>query len=223
MGNQQSSQYTISKCLYLTVSLDERLQKWKIMFSIILSRFGNFIEINNEFDTLYFDKKPVRFNLTNHENPKLKHIKKIQIFFDDDSENSYWISIDESNPQTFQVLPVARMGKRLQNHQSKFYTCEPVEGTTTSWLITVYQVRDIDGNLEILSPDVEIALFSTGCRITDRITIDTGSVLVPNLEYNIASNKIQLFYPIKIVMIYQLYSELINPRIIQNNSQLILT
>lgn len=80
MGNQQSSQYKISKCLYLTVSFDERLQQWKIKFSIKLSQFGNLIEIDNLFDTIYLDKNPVRFNLTNHTSLKLKYIKRIDFF-----------------------------------------------------------------------------------------------------------------------------------------------
>lgn len=189
MGNQQSSQYKINECLYLTVSFDENLQKWKIMFSIRLSQFGNLIEINNEFDTLYFDKKPVRFNLTNHPKPKLKHIKKIDFFFEDDSSTFQWIFIYESNPKTFQVLPVARTGRRLRNHLSKFYICDRIEGTT-DWLITVYEVRDIDGNLEIPDVNVEIRCFSVGCQITDRMIIDTGSTGIPKLIFDSNSNQI---------------------------------
>ena len=83
----------------------------------------------------------------------------------------------------------------------------------TTWMITVYEVRDIDGNLEIPSSDVEIALFSAGCRITDRITIDTGSMIVPTLEYNVASNEIQHLIPIQIQLnldFLNINSEIIN-------------
>lgn len=126
--------------------------------------------------------------------------------------------MNETDPRTFNILPVARTGNRLRNHPSKYYLYSRVE-ETTNWLITVYEVRDIDGILQITDTNIEKTCFSVGCQITDRIMIDTGSMLVPNLEYNIASNEIQLFNTIKIVMIYQLYNELINPRIILNNSQ----
>lgn len=178
MGNKQSSTIN-STDISLKVGLNTQLRIWRVIFCVGLREF------DNPFDVLNFQSKPIGLELIPH--PQMRDIKKAKIMFEDGSSFSKWIYLDNANPQSFQVLPVARIGRRLRNHPTKFYICDRIDGTTT-WIITIFEVRDVHGNLEI---PVEDALFSAGCRITERIVIDTGSVRVPNLEYVAALNEIR--------------------------------
>lgn len=181
MGNSQSSIPNISDNISLKVGFNTQLRIWRIIFCVGLQEF------NNPFDVLNFHSKPIGLKIIPH--PQMRDIKQAKIMFEDGSSISKWIYLDNANPQSFQVLPVARIGWRLRNHPTKFYICDRIDETTT-WRITIFEVRDVHGNLEI--PQEEEALFSAGCRITERIEIDTGSVRVPNLEYVAASNEIQI-------------------------------
>lgn len=180
MGNQQSSTIN-STDISMKVELDMELRIWRVIFCVGSREF------DNPFDVLYFPsgQHPIGLEISPH--PNMRDVKKFRIIFEDNSSISKWIYMDDSNPQTFQVLPVARIGRRLRNHPTKFYICDSIDETMT-WIITIFEVRDVHGNLEI---PVEEALFSAGCRITERIVIDTGSVRFPNLEYIAASNEIR--------------------------------
>jgi hypothetical protein len=129
--------------------------------------------------------------------------------------------MDDANPQSFQVLPVGRIGQRLRNSQTKFYFCDRIEGTT-KWVITFFQVRDVDGNLELQRHDVEQATFSAGCRITERSIIDTGSTEFPEFEYIAASNEVRLIEPIihqiNLGTIYAIMNHHLQPSTIKTNT-----
>ncbi len=49
------------------------------------------------------------------------------------------------------------------------------------WIITIFEVRDVHGNLATPPPEFETVMFSAGCWITDRTIIDTGSNEIPQL------------------------------------------
>jgi hypothetical protein len=180
MGNQLSSTIN-STGISMKVELHRELHIWRVIFVV------NLIEFDNPFDVLYFplEQHPIRLEISPH--PNMRDVKKFNIIFEDNSSISKWIYMNDTNLESFQVLPVARIGRRLRNHPTKFYICDCIDETTT-WIITIFEVRDVHGNLEI---PVEEPLFSAGCRITERIVIDTGSVRVPNLEYVASSNEIR--------------------------------
>ena len=179
MGNQQSSTQQNIPDISLKIGFNTQLRIWRVIFCV-----GSH-EFDNSFDVLYFHSKPIGLEIIPH--PQMREVKKFRIIHEDNSTSCGWIYLDNANPQSFQVLPVARIGRRLRNHPTKFYICDRIDETTT-WIITIFEVRDVHGNLEIT---VEEPLFSAGCRITERIVIDTGSVRVPNLEYVASSNEIR--------------------------------
>ncbi len=184
MGNQQSSAQNIRK-ISMKVEFNPELNIWRVIFVV------DSIEFNNPFDVLYFpsDQHPVGLEIIHH--PQMRDIKKFIIRFEDGSTTFRWIYMDDANPQSFQVLPVLRTGRRLRNHLTKFYIYDRIEGTT-DWVITIFEVRDVHGNLATPPPENEIVMFSAGCRITERSIIDTGSIRIPELEYDADSNEIQL-------------------------------
>jgi hypothetical protein len=210
MGNQQSSEQIISK-ISMKVEFNPELNIWRVIFVV------KSIEFNNPFDVLYFpsDQHPVGLEIIPH--PQMRDIKKFIIRFEDDSTTFRWIYMDDANPQSFQVLPVVRSGRRLRNHPTKFYICDRIEGTT-EWVITFFQVRDVNGNLAIPPPENEIVMFSAGCRITERSIIDTGSIQIPELEYDAASNEIRTIQPIHVIDIELIY-EIMNHHLQQGINQ----
>jgi hypothetical protein len=184
MGNQQSSTKNTPE-ITLKVEFNQELNIWRVIFVV------DSIEFNNPFDVLYFpfDRRPVGLEIIPHSN--MRDIKKFRILFENNSTSCKWIYMNDANPLSFQVLPVARSGQRLRNHPTKFYICDRIE-ETTEWVITIFEVRDVHGNLATPPPENEIAIFSGGCRITERSIIDTGSIQIPGLEYDADSNEIQL-------------------------------
>jgi hypothetical protein len=123
MGNQQSSAKIPD--ISLKVGFNMELQIWRVIFCI-----GS-IEFDNPFDVLYFPSRqhPVRLEIIPHSNMR-EDIKKFRIIFEDGSTSCGWIYLDNANPQSFQVLPVARTGRRLRNHLTKFYICDRIDETT---------------------------------------------------------------------------------------------
>jgi len=216
MGNTQSSQkiHDIREIpdISLKVGFNTHLAIWIVIFCV-----GS-VEFNNPFDVLHFPsgQHPVGLEIIPH--TKIKEIKKIRIIFENGSTSCGWIYMDDANPQSFQVLPVARTGRRLGNHPTKFYFCDQIDGTT-EWIITIFEVRDVDGNLA--TPEYgQYAMFSVGCRITDRIELDTGSISIPELEYVAASNEIRQIRQIQRIeleTIYQIMNHILQPPIIQTN------
>jgi hypothetical protein len=183
MGNNQSSQKIPP--INLKVEFNLQLRVW-ITFFVVDS-----IEFYNPFDVLYFPSKkhPVGLEIIPH--LEMRDIKKFIIRFEDGSTSCGWIYMDDANPESFQILPVTRTGRRLRNHPTKFYICNQINESTTEWIITIFEVRDVHGNLATPPPEFETTMFSAGCRITDRTIIDTGSNEIPQLEYDIKSNEIQ--------------------------------
>lgn len=206
MGNKQSSQKIPD--ISLKVGFNTQLRIWRVIFCV-----GS-LEFDNPFDVLYFpsEQHPVGLEIIPHS--EMREVKKFRIIFEDSSTSCGWIYIDDANPQSFQVLPVGRIGRRLINHQTKFYICDRID-ETTEWIITIFEVRDVDGNLEFQCPDVEQALFSAGCRITERIPLDTGSIRIPELEYVAASNEIRPIQRIELGTIYSIMDYHLRPQIIQ--------
>ena len=147
----------------------------------------------------------------------MRDVKRFEIIFEDRSTSCGWFYMDDANPQSFQVLTVGRIGRRLRNSETKFYFCDRIEGTT-QWVITFFQVRDVDGNLELQRHDVEQATFSAGCRITERSIIDTGSTQFPEFEYIAASNEVRLIERIDYETIYAIMIRHLQPPIIQKNA-----
>lgn len=183
MGNQQSSAQNIPE-ISLKIGFDTKLYIWRVIFCI-----GS-IEFDNPFDVLYFHsgQHPIGLEIIPH--PDMREVKKFRIIHDDNSTSCGWIYLDNANPQSFQVLPVGRTGRRLRNHPTKFYFCDRIDGTT-EWVITIFEVRDVYGNLSTSPLENEYTMFSAGCRITDRMRLDTGSLRIPELEYVAASNEIR--------------------------------
>ncbi len=182
MGNHQSSQNIPD--ISLKIGFNTQSRTWRVIFCV-----GS-LEFDNQFDVIYFpsEQHPVGLEIIPHS--EMREVKKFRIIFEDGSTSCGWIYLDNANPQSFQVLPVSRIGRKLRNHPTKFYICDRID-ETTEWIITIFEVRDVAGNLEIPNLVVEEILFSAGCRITERIVIDTGSVHIPNLEYVAASNEIR--------------------------------
>ena len=175
------------------------------------------LEFDNLFDVLNFpsEQHPVGLEIIHH--GKMRDVKRFEIIFEDRSTSCGWFYMDDANPQSFQVLPVGRIGRRLRNSETKFYFCDRIEGTT-QWVITFFQVRDVDGNLELQRHDVEQATFSAGCRITERSIIDTGSTQFPEFEYIAASNEVRLIERIDYETIYAIMIRHLQPPIIQKNA-----
>jgi len=207
MGNQQSSIKNIPE-ISLKIGFDTQLHIWRVIFCVGL------FEFDNPFDVLYFpsEQHPVGLEIIPHD--KMRDVKRFEIKFENGSTSCGWIYMDEANPKSFQVLPVGRIGRRLRNSQTKFYFCDRIEGTT-EWVITFFQVRDVDGNLEFQCPDVEQATFSAGCRITERSIIDTGSTQFPEFEYIAASNEVRLIERIDYDTIYAIINHHLQPPTIQ--------
>jgi len=198
MGNQQSSTQSSAKNtpeITLKVGFNPELDMWRVIFVV------DSIEFDNPFDVLYFplDRRPVGLEIIPHSN--MTDIKKFRILFEDNSTSCKWIYMNDANPESFQVLPVARSGQRLRNHRTKFYIYDRIDETTT-WVITIFEVRDVHGNLATPPPENEIAIFSAGCRTTERSIIDTGSIQIPELEYDAASNEIRLIEQIYTIIDY---------------------
>jgi len=209
MGNHQSSQNIPD--ISLKIGFNTQSRTWKVIFCV-----GS-IEFDNPFDVLNFpfEQHPVGLEIIPH--GKMRDVKQYRIIFEDGSTSCGWFYMDDANPQSFQVLPVARIGRRLPNSET-FYFCDRIEGTT-EWVITFFQVRDVDGNLQIQSQDVEQGFFSAGCRITERRIIDTGSMIIPEFEYVAASNEVRLIERIELRMIYTMMTDyLLQPPIIQTNA-----
>ena len=216
MGNQQSLAQIISE-ISMKVEFDQEIGIWRVIFVV------KSIEFNNLFDDLYFpsDQHPVGLEIIPH--PQMRDIKKFIIRFEDGSTTFRWIYMDDANPESFQVLPVSRTGWKLRNHPTKFYIYDRIEGTTV-WIITSFEVRDVHGNLATPPPENESVVFSTGCRITDRSIIDTGSIEIPELEYDAASNEIRTIQPIHMIdieLIYAIMNHHLRPEIIENNQLII--
>jgi hypothetical protein len=192
----------------MKVELDMELRIWRVIFCV-----GS-LEFDNPFDVLNFpfENHPVGLEIIPH--GKMRDVKQFRIIFEDGSTSCGWFYMDDANPQSFQVLPVARIGRRLPNSETIFYFCDRIEGTT-EWVITFFQVRDIDGNLQIQSEDVEQGFFSAGCRITERRIIDTGSMIIPEFEYVAASNEVQLIERIELRTIYAIIHDSLQPSIIK--------
>lgn len=209
MGNQQSLQNIPD--ISLKIGFDTQLHIWRVIFCV------GPLEFDTPFDVLYFpsEQHPVRLEIIHH--GKMRDVKRFEIIFEDRSTSCGWFYMDDANPQSFQVLPVGRIGRRLRNSQTKFYFCDRIEGTT-QWVITFFQVRDVHGNLEFQRPDVEQATFSAGCRITERSIIDTGSTQFPEFEYVAASNEVLLIEQIELGTIYAIMNHHLQPPIIQTNA-----
>ena len=198
----------------LKIGFNTQSRTWKVIFCV-----GS-LEIDNPFDVINFpfEQHPVGLEIIPH--GKMRDVKQYRIIFEDGSTSCGWFYMDDANPQSFQVLPVGRIGRRLLNSQTKFYFCDRIEGTT-EWVITFFQVRDVDGNLQFQRQDVEEALFSAGCRITERSIIDTGSIRIPEFEYVAASNEvrlIELIHQINLGTIYAIMNHHLQPPIIQTNA-----
>lgn len=208
MGNQHSS--ITNREITLKIGFNTQSRTWKVIFCV-----GS-LEFDNPFDVLNFpfEQHPVGLEIIPH--GKMRDVKQYRIIFEDGSTSCGWFYMDDANPQSFQVLPVGRIGRRLLNSQTKFYFCDRIEGTT-EWVITFFQVRDVDGNLQFQSQDVEEALFSAGCRITERSIIDTGSFFIPVLEYVAASNEVRLIEPIQLKTQFIQNNILIINNIIEDN------
>lgn len=202
MGNQQSSIKKIPE-ISLKIGFNTQSRTWKVIFCV-----GS-LEFDNPFDVLNFpfEQHPVGLEIIPH--GKMRDVKQYRIIFEDGSTSCGWFYMDDANPQSFQVLPVGRIGRRLLNSETKFYFCDRIEGTT-EWVITFFQVRDVHGNLQFQSQDVKEALFSAGCRITERSIIDTGSLFIPELEYVAASNKVRLIEPIHQINLGTIYARINN-------------
>lgn len=209
MGNHQSSQNIPD--ISLKIGFNTQSRTWKVIFCV-----GS-LEFDNPFDVLNFpsEKHPVGLEIIPH--GKMRDVKQYRIIFEDGSTSCGWIYMDDANPESFQVLPVGRIGRRLRNSQTKFYFCDRIEGTT-EWVITFFQVRDVHGNLELQRHDVEQATFSAGCRITERSIIDTGSTQFPEFEYIAASNEVLLIERIELGTIYAIMNHHLQPPIIQTNA-----
>lgn len=209
MGNQQSS--IKNREITLKIGFNRQSRTWKVIFCV-----GS-LEFDNPFDVLNFpfEKHPVGLEIIPH--GKMRDVKQYRIIFEDGSTSCGWIYMDDANPESFQVLPVGRIGRRLRNSQTKFYFCDRIEGTT-EWVITFFQVRDVHGNLELQRHDVEQATFSAGCRITERSIIDTGSTQFPEFEYIAASNEVLLIERIELGTIYAIMNHHLQPPIIQTNA-----
>jgi hypothetical protein len=212
MGNQQSSTNKNRVEISLKFRFDEQLRIWRVIFCV------DSIEFDNPFDVVYFDAKPDGLEIIQHR--YMKEVKRIEITCQNASTRTIWIYMDDANPRSFQVLPVARTGRRLRNHLTKFYICDRIEGTT-KWVITFFQVRDINGSLATPQVEDNFVIFSTGCWITERSIIDTGSIKIPELEYNSSSNEIQLIKRIELGIIYLIMDNHLRPQIIQTMPQLI--
>ena len=210
MGNQQSSIKKIPE-ISLKIGFNTQSRTWEVIFCV-----GS-LEFDNLFDVLHFpfEQHPIGLEIIPH--GKMRDVKKFRIIFEDGSESCGWIYMDDANPESFQVLPVGRIGRRLRNSETKFYFCDRIEGTT-QWVITFFQVRDVHGNLELQRHDVEQATFSAGCRITERSIIDTGSTQFPELEYVAASNEVRLIERIDYETIYAIMIRHLQPPIIQTNA-----
>jgi hypothetical protein len=212
MGNQQSSINIPDISLKIGFNTQSRTRK--VIFCV-----GS-LEFDNPFDVLNFpfEQRPVGLEIIPH--GKMRDVKQFRIKFENGSTSCGWFYMDDANPESFQVLPVGRIGQRLRNSQTKFYFCDRIEGTT-EWVITFFQVRDVDGNLEFQCSDVEQATFSAGCRITERSIIDTGSTQFPEFEYIAASNEVRLIEPIHQINLGTIYARINNhlqPPIIQMNA-----
>jgi hypothetical protein len=181
-GNKQSS-INIPD-ISLKIGFNTQLRIWRVIFCV------GPLEFDTPFDVLYFpsEQHPVGLEIIPH--GKMRDVKRFEIKFENGSTSCGWIYMDDANPKSFQVLPVGRIGRRLRNSQTKFSFCDRIDGTT-EWVITFFQVRDVDGNLELQRHDVEQATFSAGCRITERSIIDTGSTQFPEFEYIAASNEVR--------------------------------
>ena len=215
MGNQQSLQNIPD--ISLKIGFNTQSLTWKVIFCVGL------FEFDNPFDVLNFpfEQHPVRLEIIPH--GKMRDVKRFEIIFENGSTSCGWFYMNDANPQSFQVLPVGRIGRRLRNSQTKFSFCDRIDGTT-KWVITFFQVRDVDGNLELQRHDVEQATFSAGCRITERSIIDTGSTQFPEFEYIAASNKVRLIEPIHQInlgTIYAIMNHHLQPPIIQMNTFII--
>lgn len=210
MGNQQSSIKKIPE-ISLKIGFNRQSRTWKVIFCV-----GS-LEFDNPFDVLNFpsEQRPVGLEIIPH--GKMRDVKQFRIIFEDRSTSCGWFYMDDANPQSFQVLPVGRIGRRLRNSETKFYFCDRIEGTT-EWVITFFQVRDVDGNLQFHSQNVQEALFSAGCRITERSIIDTGSFFIPEFEYVAASNEVRLIEQIELGTIYAIMNHHLQPPIIQMNA-----
>jgi hypothetical protein len=216
MGNQQSSIINIPE-ISLKIGFNTQSRTRRVIFCV-----GS-LEFDTPFDVLYFPsgQHPVGLEIIPH--GKMRDVKRFEIIFEDGSTSCGWFYMDDANPQSFQVLPVGRIGRRLRNSETKFYFCDRIEGTT-EWVITFFQVRDVDGNLEFQRPDVEQATFSAGCRITERSIIDTGSTQFPEFEYIAASNEvrlIELIHQINLGTIYAIMNHHLQPSTIQTNTFII--
>lgn len=209
MGNQHSS--ITNREITLKIGFNTQSRTWKVIFCV-----GS-LEFDNPFDVLNFpfEKRPVGLEIIPH--GKMRDVKQIRIIFEDGSTSCGWIYMDDANPQSFQVLPVARIGRRLPNSETTFYFCDRIEGTT-EWVITFFQVRDVDGNLQFQSQDVEQGFFSAGCRITERRIIDTGSMIMPEFEYVAASNEVRLIERIELRTVNAMMNYYLQPPIIQTNA-----
>lgn len=196
----------------MKIGFNTQSRTWKVIFCV-----GS-LEFDNEFDVLNFpfENHPVGLEIIPH--GKMRDVKQFRIIFENGSTSCGWIYMDDANPESFQVLPVARTGRRLINHPTKYYICDRIEGTT-EWVITFFQVRDVDGNLELQRHDLEQALFSAGCRITERSIIDTDSTRIPELEYDAASKEVRLIELIDYETIYAIMNHHLQPpTIIQTNA-----
>ena len=209
MGNQQSSAQNIPE-ISLKIGFDMQLRIWRVIFIV------DSIEFDNPFDVLYFPsgQHPVGLDIIPHSN--MSDIKKFRIIFEDGSTSCGWIYLDNANPQSFQVLPVGRTGRRLRNHPTKFYFCDRIDGTA-EWVITVFEVRDVNGNLDTPPLENEYTMFSAGCRITERMRVDTGSLHIPELEYVAASNEIRPIQQIDIETINAMINYYLRPPVIQTS------
>ena len=210
MGNQHSS--IKNEEIALKIGFNMELRIWRVIFCV------GPLEFDNPFDVLYFPsgQHPVGLDIIPHSKMR-EDIKKFRIIFEDGSTSCGWIYLDNANPQSFQVLPVARTGRRLRNHLTKFYICDRID-ETTEWVITIFEVRDVHGNLDTPPLENEYTMFSPACRIVERMILDTGSIQIPELEYVVASNAIRPIQLIELGTIYAMMNDYLQPHIIQTNA-----
>ena len=209
MGNQQSSTQQNIPDISLKIGFNTQLRIWRVIFCV-----GSH-EFDNPFDVLYFHSKPIGLDIIPH--PQMREVKKFRIILDDNSTSCGWIYLDNANPQSFQILPVARTGRRLRNHPTKFYFCDRID-ETTEWVITIFEVRDVHGNLDTPPLENEYTMFSAACRIVERMILDTGSIQSPELEYVAASDAIRPIQLIELGTIYEIMIHLLQPPIIQTKT-----